>query len=329
MNHILEFPAEESHYSRTSNPNKKYLPSNLNMSIMYRLYIAKCKEKQKPEMYFIKKSSYVKVFSTEFYKEHHENIKIGFNLMSNDRTKAKNDNTVCYITMDLQQTMPLPKITTSKAFYLRQIWLYNLGIHVVTVNGQRSVFQTWTEDVAGRGSSELGSCLWNFIQTCDDVKYKKHLVTWSDSCGGQNKNFNLIILYQLMIFRGYFDKIDHKFPKVGHTYLDSDRDFGRIEKVLRRHGTIVTPQQYREIIKSAIGKNCMVNDMETYFRDLDKLGTELGLINRKKNLLNQRFASEMALSGFESMNLEAIYTKSRMMNILHFLRFQYLRINQR
>jgi len=31
------------------------------------------------------------------------------------------------ITFDLQQTHPLPKLSTSKAYYLCQIWLYNLG----------------------------------------------------------------------------------------------------------------------------------------------------------------------------------------------------------
>jgi hypothetical protein len=88
----------------------------------------------------IKKSSYAKIFSSKFNlsfshpkndtcskcdagqsnAEHEENVHLGFQLMSKE--KASKDKNMSYITVDLQQTMPLPKLTTSKAFYLRQIW---------------------------------------------------------------------------------------------------------------------------------------------------------------------------------------------------------------
>ncbi|KAL5241699.1 hypothetical protein ACI65C_013355 [Semiaphis heraclei] len=39
--HIKSFPARESHYSRESNSNVKYLPPELNLSIMHKLYLEK------------------------------------------------------------------------------------------------------------------------------------------------------------------------------------------------------------------------------------------------------------------------------------------------
>lgn len=158
---------------------------------------------------------------------------------------------------------------------------------MVTTEGYQSVMQTWTEDIAGRGSTKIGSCLWNFVQTFENLKTKRNLVVWSDSCAGQNKNFQIICLYQLMILKGIFQVIDHRFPEVGHTYLDSDRDFGRIEKVLRKHSTIFTPDQYRQIIKTACTRKSTVNNMQQYFRDIDSLSNKMILVN-KKNLLNEK-----------------------------------------
>lgn len=64
--HINRFPTEQSHYSRNSDPHKRYLAPNLNMSIMYRLYIEDCKETNKSENFLIKKSTYARIFSTKF-----------------------------------------------------------------------------------------------------------------------------------------------------------------------------------------------------------------------------------------------------------------------
>nr|CAH7748205.1 unnamed protein product [Callosobruchus chinensis] len=183
ISHINRFPTEQSHYSQNSNPHKRYLAPNLNMSIMYRCYIEDCKETKKPDNFLIKKSTYDKIFSCKFNlsfshpksdicsncdsgksnEKHQENVKLGFELMSKDSESALKNKNECYITVDLQQTMPLPKLTTSKAFYLEQLWFYNLGILVITTEGHQSVMQTWTEDVAGRGSTEIVSCLWNFV----------------------------------------------------------------------------------------------------------------------------------------------------------------------
>ncbi|KAH0821108.1 hypothetical protein GEV33_001683 [Tenebrio molitor] len=112
----------------------------MNMSLMYRLYTEKCTELKMPKDFLIKKSSYAKIFSSKFNlsfshpkndtcskcdagqsnAEHEENVHLGFQLMSKE--KASKDKNLSYITVDLQQAMPLPKLTTSKAFYLRQIW---------------------------------------------------------------------------------------------------------------------------------------------------------------------------------------------------------------
>lgn len=308
--HIQSFPAEESHYSRHKNPHKLFLSPALNISTMYSLYLEKCEDDKKPQQYKIKKCSYTNIFSTFFnYSfglprsdtcstcdsgkedlEHKENYEAAFQLQRLDRKNAAENPDVLYITVDLQQTMPLPRLTTSKAFYLRQMWFYNLGVHSISTSGEKGYFFTWTEDVAGRGSREVTSALCTFIEFNEEfIKDKKHLIVWSDSCAGQNKNFQTICLYQYLVLKGFFSSIDHKFPEVGHSYLDSDRDFGRIEKVLRKQETIYVPDQYRDIIRKASKKN-HVTDMSNHFRDIDNLQLQLKLVQKKKNLLNEKIA---------------------------------------
>lgn len=73
--------------------------------------------------------------------------------------EAQGNENIYFITFDLQKTLPLPKLSTSIAFYLRQLWLYNLGVHFVSQKTSGGFFQLWTEDEGGRGSEEIPSAL--------------------------------------------------------------------------------------------------------------------------------------------------------------------------
>lgn len=67
----------------------------------------------------------------------------------------------------------------------------------------------------------------------------------------QNQNSTILRLYQYMSLKGYFKMIDHKFSEVGHAYLDSDRDFGRIEKKIEETRDYISsgaiPKSYKEL----------------------------------------------------------------------------------
>lgn len=301
--HILQFPSEESHYSRTTNIHKKYLSPLLTITKMYQLYLEKCTEDNVDQVFRVKECTYRNVFVSEFNlsfghpksdtcskcdagqsnEEHVKNYQEGYHLMKSDREKVKTSDNMAYLTIDLQQTMPLPRLSTSKAFYLRQFWLYNFGTHLLTKGVDKAVFCSWTEDQASRGSSEIFSCLLTVLEMEESLNNIDHLIIWSDSCAGQNKNFLMMSLYQYLIHKGRFKVIEHKFPEVGHTYLDSDRDFGRIEKNLRKHQNIYSPEQYRDIIVKSGKKNKMI-DMSLHFRETENLTKNLKLYNRKKDV---------------------------------------------
>ena len=65
--HISSFPSRESHYSRQSNKNCKYLPNGLSIARMYRLYLEKhepdIQDGEKPK---VKEWLYRKIFTEEF-----------------------------------------------------------------------------------------------------------------------------------------------------------------------------------------------------------------------------------------------------------------------
>lgn len=104
---------------------------------------------------------------------------------------------VAVITFDLQEILPLPKLSTSVGFYLRQIWLYNLGVHK---SRSEAYFQIWTEADGGRGCSEVGSALLAFFDCAGTAEGRpSHLIPWSDSCDRQTTNFHIVCLWQYLI----------------------------------------------------------------------------------------------------------------------------------
>ncbi|GBM48798.1 hypothetical protein AVEN_36572-1 [Araneus ventricosus] len=97
-----------------------------------------------------------------------------------DRELTKQKSEVAYLTVDLQQTMPLSKLSVSKAFYLRQMWFYIFGVYIITESLVVPHFFTWIEDVASRGSNKVASSLPTLLEFNEILRSKDHLIIWSD-----------------------------------------------------------------------------------------------------------------------------------------------------
>ena len=69
---------------------------------------------------------------------------------------------------------------------------------------------------------------------------------WSDGCGGQNKNHQLQRMHLAQAKR--FRSIHHKFPEVGHTYLQCDRCFGHIGRKKRKTDYVFTTDDWAKLI---------------------------------------------------------------------------------
>jgi hypothetical protein len=69
----------------------------------------------------------------------------------------------------------------------------------------------WHEGIAARVSTEIGSCLLKHVSTMSTSA--THLVLYSDSCGGQNRNIHLLCRYRHIIGNPNLpiESVDHNF----------------------------------------------------------------------------------------------------------------------
>lgn len=188
--------------------------------------------------------------------EHKQHLDQANNLrlqMKTDLLAAKTDKLTETLTFDLEKTHTLPKLPTNVVYYKRQLNLYNLGIHCGSTG--QGFFYVWLEHEGGRGTQEVGSCLRKFVKE----KLKPgvtHLILWSDSCGGQNRSINMVII-MLYILQTHdtLEKVTLRFLQPGHTYLPNDSEFGDVECVLKKHSRLYTADDFINIMKSCRRKN--------------------------------------------------------------------------
>lgn len=117
--------------------------------------------------------------------------------------------------------------------------MYNLGIYDGKTG--KSYMNMWTEDVAKRGSDEIASCLLKYIKEHPPTP-NKHLIVFTDNCGGQNKDWTIMALWLHLVRTKVYKSIEHRFLVAGHTHLPCDRDFAAIEKHKKYLGQVYSPE---------------------------------------------------------------------------------------
>lgn len=318
---INSIPKYESHYGR-SHSEKKYLHHSLNMSILYKEY----KESQEMKnQTFVSLFIFREMFNTEFnlsFKRKHSDtcktcdefkVAIGSTLVPQDQkntleekrkmhlqlveetnanfisdvTNAKqSDGKTLVFTFDLQKSLETPSLTTSVAFYKRQLWTYNLCIYDEVQ--KKAYMHIWSENIASRGGQEIGSCLLKHFK--DNISSETNrIILYSDSCGGQNRNIKITMLLKKFLDDVSPDEslefIDQKYFVSGHSYNSCDRAFGLIEKHQKNSANgIFTPDDWICLIRDAKKNEPKFNVIVMQKEDfLSSTPLHSMIVNRKKN----------------------------------------------
>lgn len=171
----------------------------------------------------------------------------------------------------MEQTQPIPYINTSVAFYKRQLWLYNLGIH--TLHDGKGTMCLWTESEGKRGANEVASSLISFLENKEGYE---NLVSFSDCCSGQNRNKIIVSLFFHICQATPIKSWTHNFLESGHSFLPNDTDFGKIEKKKKDQLGIYCYNDFKTLIKRC---KFDVNDMKSKFYDISQLTKKFNFRN--------------------------------------------------
>ena len=330
IKHIKRLPTVSSHYTRAKSRHRRYLESNLSIEKLYQMYLIWMAE-ENPDGEKVKSSYYRKVFNEEFnisfkppmtdtcarcdelkarvkqaeeeeeeeekqrvqreLEEHLALAQEGQRLMK-DYARNQEEN-VRVIAVDLQQTLPIPRISTNVAYYKRKLWCYNLCIH--NVKEKKSQFYVWDEVSGGRGSLEIVSCIQKWVEEEYEKAEFDSLVVFSDNCGGQNKNINVVCNFLREVHRGKCQNIEHLFLMPGHSFMACDRAFGNIEKSIRSFGDVYDLWGYINIIANAVHSGYTVTHMKREdFLNYDDLKTYV--VQRKPRDTSVKFKDARRLA---------------------------------
>lgn len=294
--HIESFPAYQSHYTRAHNPNRKYLDTNLNVHTMFNLYKELCYQENTTA---VSEAMYRKIFHRDFNLHFHvpskdtcskcDTFKAKLNITADTEDKSeirvqhdlhlrkaekareslKTDKGTCILnkgkfygfTFDLQKSLPFPVLTCSIAYYKRNMYVYNLGIHELSEE-ENAFMYAWDETIASRGAQEIGSCIRKHIKMY--AKHASHIIAYSDACGGQNRNLKQCLLWLKLLSEPdlQLETIDHKFMVSGHSFLPNDRDFGVIEQYAKNRIKYVPDDWYSIIRRCKTRKPFQLCQME-------------------------------------------------------------------
>ena len=115
----------------------------------------------------------------------------------------------------------------------------------------------WPETEGGRGANQIASCIYSLLLKLLENPALNHIILYSDSCGGQNRNSHMSAMFLTLLENvETVSIIDHKFMVSGHSHLECDTDHSAIEAQKKKlNFDIETPYDWYKLVKTVKTKD--------------------------------------------------------------------------
>lgn len=201
-----------------------------------------------------------------------------------DKVRSQNDASFLSATFDLQSVLQIPSSDVSPMYYARKVNMYKLTIYE-TPQPHKAYCFAWSELNGKRGSSEIGTCLYKWFEGMNPEV--KHITIFSDTCGGQNRNQNIVALLLYLVQKTSIDVIEHKFLESGHSYMEVDSMHSAIEKE-KKYQPVYVVNDWLSIFKKARSRRNRNKTYGPYITKELKFNEFLDLKDLSKNLLKNK-----------------------------------------
>lgn len=294
--HVESYNPCVSHYRREYAPNRKYLPSDITIQMMYDDFKRKFADKCSYNLY----RSVVRDMGISFTKLGHEQCEGCENFALHDKAHTKNNlnmtcdecrkwhdhiqradasraeyrqdrdtvsvssNTIIF-SADLQKVIMLPRIDVFKTvLFTRRIIAFNESFVPLGSNPLHNpVAVLWHEGIAGRRKEEIVSTFHAFLIQHRDAH---HVKLWLDNCAAQNKNWCLFSFFVYVINSDEVaaESIQLKFFEPGHTFMSADHFHHQVEKSMKQMNKVYDFDDFLTCVGNANSKRVTVKAMDAH-----------------------------------------------------------------
>lgn len=110
------------------------------------------------------------------------------------------------------------------------MYLFNVHVHGAS---RKSYMFHLLEGIAKMGASTVCSFLWHVVQKKFRSKRHKQIILFSDTCGGQNRNY-AAFSFSAALARTLGVSVYHIFSVRRHSYSVCDKNFGSFARKMKK-----------------------------------------------------------------------------------------------
>ncbi|CAG9773557.1 unnamed protein product [Ceutorhynchus assimilis] len=328
--HIESFNPSISHYRREHAPNRRYLPSDVTIVMMYNDF--KAKHPTINFSYYLYRDVVSKMnisfaalgheecFTCAAFKNHESSTNHDSKNLGNDCADGKSWNkhigmaksareqyqidaevdnpNILACSADLQKVIMLPRCEMFKeVIFVPRIIAFNESI--VPIGKKHKKFPTavvWHEALSGRSKEDIISAFYAFFL---DNRDAENIILWLDNCAAQNKNWTFFsfCVYLVNSADVALNTLTLKHFEPGHTFMSADSFHHQVEKSLKQMKKVYDFGDYKDAVQKANSSKVKLIEMKinNFFNWEDKS------YQYKLSKINPRpYLSDMVQVNFEN-----------------------------